>query len=380
MATIARFFPFANDQTLYGWGKLRYDTRRLRTYSPKMKTKIIVTLGPRCETEDVLREMTKAGMSMLRLNFSHATYEQYRRIAALVRKINKSAGTSIKVLLDLQGPRIRVGKIADEGMMLADGQVVKFCYASGATHCPAGVIPIDSKELHVDIKKGDPFFLANGDLELVVTKVKDGIIVTEVVKGGLLLSRKGINVPRTMLRSGGLTAKDIKDVKFGMKEGADYVALSFVQSAADVEKLRKVLGVKSKVQIISKIERGLALDNIDEIIRASDGIMVARGDLGIEVPIENLPIVQKNIVRHAHWHNKPAIIATQVLTSMIQHPHPTRAEVSDIANAIFDGADAIMLSDETTVGQYPIESVRMLHKVINRTEQYLANENFFDVM
>jgi pyruvate kinase len=196
-----------------------------------------------------------------------------------------------------------------------------------------------------------------------------------VLNGGILNSRKSINVPDTIIKKGGMTAKDIKDVKFGLKTGMDYIALSFVQSADDVKRLRRLLGKNNKVKIISKIERGVALKNIDKIIASSDMIMVARGDLGIETPIEELPIIQKNLVRHAHWHNRPVIIATQVMTSMIKNPHPTRAEVSDIANAVYDGADMIMLSDETTVGEYPLAAVKMLRKVIERTEYSMYKSN-----
>jgi pyruvate kinase len=236
-------------------------------------------------------------------------------------------------------------------------------------------IPIDSPDLYKDIKKGEPLFLCNGDIELLVTEVKNKVITAKVVHGGLLTSHKGINVPNTNIKKGGMTPKDIKDAKFGIKAGMDYVALSFVQTANDVLRLRHLLGRNSKVKIVSKIERGIALKNIDKIITASDIIMVARGDLGIEIPIEDLPIVQKNLIRHAHWHRKPTILATQVMTSMIKNPHPTRAEISDIANAVFDGSDMIMLSDETAVGDYPLEAIRTLKKVIKRTEDYIYRTN-----
>jgi pyruvate kinase len=196
----------------------------------------------------------------------------------------------------------------------------------------------------------------------------------EVIHGGVLSSNKGINVPDTNLKKGGLTLKDIKDLQFGLKVGVDYVGLSFVQTASDVIKLRRLIGKRKGVKIISKIERGIALKNIDKIILASDVIMIARGDLGIETPIEDLPIVQKNLVRQAHWNKRPAIIATQVMTSMIKNQNPTRAEVSDIANAVLDGADAVMLSDETAVGDYALAAVKMLRKVIVRTERYINKE------
>jgi pyruvate kinase len=205
----------------------------------------------------------------------------------------------------------------------------------------------------------------------MVIAVKSKTISAKVIHGGLLTSNKGINVPDTNMRKGGLTPKDIRDLKFGLKEGMEYVGLSFVQTANDVLALKKLIGKNKNVKIISKIERAIALKNIDRIIVVSDMIMIARGDLGIETPIEELPTVQKNLIRHAHWHRTPAIIATQVMTSMIKNQSPTRAEISDIANAVLDGADIIMLSDETAVGDYGLEAIKILKKVIDRTEDYV---------
>lgn len=346
-----------------------------------MKTKIITTIGPKSESPEIVRRMIDAGVDMFRFNFSHTAPEQFLRVAKAIRQAARESGKEVMIMQDLQGPRIRVGRLPDEGVMLADGQEIGFTV--GETELAKKLIKIDDKELFKDMRKGDPLFLANGSIELEVTAVKGGVIWCRVIQGGLLTSNKGVNVPGTSLKRGGLTAKDISDVKFALKtKQLDYVALSFVQSAEDVAKLRAVIrkeaGPKNKVKIISKIERGVALKDIDRIIFESDAIMFARGDLGIEVPVENLPIIQKNIVRHAHWHNTPVIIATQVLTSMITNQNPTRAEVSDISNAIFDRGDAVMLSDETAVGAYPIEAVKILKKVIRRTEEYLEKKNFFD--
>jgi pyruvate kinase len=253
---------------------------------------------------------------------------------------------------------------------MEEGGIYNFIFSS-EPHKKGGVIPIDNKELHLDIKKNQPLFLCNGEIELVVTAVKGKNITAKVIHGGLLTSNKGINVPDTNMRKGGLTPKDVKDLNFGLKVGVEYVGLSFVQTATDVLKLRKLIGKNKNVKIISKIERAIALKNIDKIIIVSDMIMIARGDLGIETPIEELPLVQKNLIRHAHWHRTPAIIATQVMTSMIKSQSPTRAEISDIANAVLDGADIVMLSDETAVGDHALAAVKMLKKVINRTEQYV---------
>ncbi len=336
-----------------------------------MNTKIVATVGPKTESEKDLLALINAGVDMVRVNFSHASYDQYKRIKSIIDSYNKKHKEHyVSLMLDLQGPRIRVGKMPEDGIMLHVDEVHKFTY-SKLPYKQGGIIPIGNPDLYKYMKKGEALFLCNGAIELIVTEVKNKVISAKVIIGGVLSSNKGINVPNTNIKKGGMTAKDLEDVKFGLKAGMDYVALSFVQTEDDVNHLRKMLGKNSKVKIISKIERGIALANIDKIIMASDVIMVARGDLGIEVPIEDLPIVQKNLIRHSHWHEKPAILATQVMTSMIKNPHPTRAEISDIANAVFDGADMVMLSDETTVGDYCTEAVRTLKKVIKRTEEYL---------
>lgn len=339
-----------------------------------MTTKIIATIGPKTDSPQKLLGLLAAGVDIVRVNFSHATYEQYKSIRSTINSYNKREKASVSLMLDLQGPRIRVGVMPEGGLILEEKKTYKFAY-SLAPYKMGGIIPIDNIDLCLDIKKGEPLFLCNGEIELLVKDIKNKVITAQVITGGLLSSKKGINVPYTHIKKGGLTPKDIKDVKFGLKVGMDYVALSFVQTEDDVMRLRQILGKKSKVKIISKIERGIALHNIDKIIAASDLIMVARGDLGIEVPIEDLPIIQKNLVRHAHWHDKPAIIATQVMTSMIKNAHPTRAEISDIANAVFDGGDMVMLSDETAVGDHPVAAIKTLRKVLDRAERYIYKAN-----
>lgn len=339
-----------------------------------MNTKIIATIGPKTESPEDLRSLLDEGVEMVRINFSHATYEQYARVKKLLDAYNKENKREVKIMLDLQGPRIRVGNMPEGGINLEEGERYSFIFKKGGVY-KKGIIPIDNSELYLDIKKGEPLYLANGEIELKVIDIKKGFINGVVVRGGLLTSHKGINVPYTNMKRGGLTLKDIRDVKFGLSVGADYVALSFVQTREDVEKLRKIISKKKGVKLISKIERAIALRNIDQIIQASDAIMIARGDLGIEVPIEELPIVQKYLVKFAHWHDKPTIIATQIMTSMIKNSHPTRAEISDIANAVLDGGDMVMLSDETTIGDHPFAAVRILKKVVSRTEKYLDKEN-----
>ena len=328
-----------------------------------MRTKIIITIGPKSEDAETLKPLLTAGVDIIRVNFSHASQEQYKRVRKIISEHNKNAEKQVGMLLDLQGPRIRVGKMPAGGIELSEDEVYDFSY-SKKPYEVGGIIPIDNEDLSQDMKKGHPLFLCNGEIELEVTKVFGKVITGRVIHGGILTSNKAINVPDTNMRKGGLTPKDIKDLNFGLKAGVEYIGLSFVQTASDITKLKKLLGKQSKVRIIAKIERGIALRNIDRIINASDFIMIARGDLGIETPIEDLPIVQKDLIRHAHWHSTPAIIATQVMTSMIKSPVPTRAEVSDIANAVLDGADAIMLSDETSIGDYGLAAVKMLIKVI----------------
>ncbi|MDD4901757.1 MAG: pyruvate kinase [Patescibacteria group bacterium] len=339
-----------------------------------MKQKIIATIGKKTESYEMLKALTLAGMDIARINFSHATYEQWNDIREKLKKIKEETGKDVKMMMDLQGPRIRVGVLPHE-LHLNENEV--YCFSSRDADIEKKEIPIDHEELVDDVKLGDPFYLSNGSIEMNVTEIKDKKICARVERGGFLASRKGINVPKTHLSGGGFTPKDAEDAKFGAENGADFICLSFVQTPDDVRNLKNLLGDK-KIPVIAKIERANALDVIDDIIKNSDGIMVARGDLGIEVPYEDLPIIQKDLIRHAHWHEKPAIVATEMLASMSEKPKPTRAEVADVANAIFDGADAVMLSDETAVGNYPIEAVTVMHKVVDRTDNFFNTTNYFD--
>lgn len=344
--------------------------------APTLKTRIIATIGPKSDSKEIVRALVEAGMDIARMNFSHCTPDEYRKRQRDLKDAAKATKRTVKIMLDLQGPRIRVGKLPVEGVVIAEGKTYTFTTKAGIY--TGGAIQITDPYLHADVKPGDPMFLTSGEMELIITKVRGHEFQAKAVRGGTLFSNKGVNVPKTKLTTSGLTKKDVKDVAFGLKAGVDFIALSFVQSAKDVERLRKLIGPKSKIQIISKIERPIALTNIDEIIQASDGIMVARGDLGVELPMEELPIVQKHLIRHTHWHGKPVIVATQMMMSMVNHPTPTRAEVSDIANAIFEGADGVMLSDETAAGSYPVKAVATMHRIAARAERYMSRENFFD--
>lgn len=341
-----------------------------------MDSKIIVTIGPKSEDFDTLKAMIKNGVDIIRLNFSHASYEQYDRVKESLDKINQELNTDVKILFDLQGPRIRVGKLEHE-IQMTEGDIYTFMHNKG--NIDNMEIPIDDLDLINDLKIDDPLFIDSEKLELRITEIDllNHKFLAKVERGGLLFSRKGINVPKTVLNRDILTAKDLLDIEFAKKVKPAFIAASFVQNSEDILKLKRKVKDDS-IKIMAKIERGIALENIDSIIRVSDCIMIARGDLGIEVPLEDLPIIQKNLIRHAHWHNKPAIVATQMMTSMIDHYRPTRAEVSDVANAIFDGADALMLSDETAAGSYPVETVSMMNRIINKTNEYFRNRNYFE--
>jgi len=334
-----------------------------------MHKKIIATIGPSSESYEVIEKLVEKGLDIARMNFSHCTYDEYKTRKINFAKADKKFKRKTLILQDLRGPRIRVGEIPNGSRELKVGEVITF---STKTKNDAQIIYIDDPYLHADIKKGESIYLANGEMKLIVHKTQGDKIIAEVTRGGILYSRKAVNTPHTKLTTSGLTDKDIKDLKFGMKEGADYVAISFVQNASDVLKLRKLL--KNKSRIISKIETALALKNIDEIIQASDAIMIGRGDLGVEIAEEKLPFIQKDLIRQAAWHGKGSIVATQMLLSMINNPKPTRAEVSDVANAILDGADAVMLSDETASGKYPVKSFETLSKVTKYAENYLFHK------
>lgn len=334
-----------------------------------MKTKIIATIGPSSDSYEIIEKLVEQGLNIARFNFSHCTFDEFRDRSAKVKKAAAKLKKEVFILQDLQGPRIRVGEIPGGSRKLKDGDSVIF---STKLKNDPEIIFIDEPYLHADIKADELIYLANGDMELVVKKVQGNKIHTEVIRGGILYSRKGVNLPHTKLTTSGLTAKDVKDVKFGLQEGVDYVAISFVQTAEDVLKLKKI--VKDKAKVVAKIETAMALKNIDSIIQVSDAIMVARGDLGIEVAEEKLPFIQKNIIRQAAWHGKASITATQMLLSMKESPRPTRAEVSDIANAVLDGTDGVMLSDETASGKYPVQALETLVKVARQAERYYFNK------
>jgi pyruvate kinase len=334
----------------------------------KRKAKIVATIGPASQSEDVLEKLIRAGMDVARMNFSHGTHEEHEQRIAMIRRVADRMGVSVGILQDLQGPKIRVGELA-EPVHLAEGEKVML-YATGAQvpDDPHTLIPVDFRQLFDSVRTGDPLLLDDGRLRLEVESVKDRCCLTaRVVIGGSLTSHKGINLPGIRLRISGFTEKDEADLDFGLSQGVDAVAVSFVRTVEDVKKVRYAMERfahgKRIPLLIAKLEKPEALDNLDAILEIVDGVMVARGDLGVELPPESVPVKQKHIIRTANRRAKLVITATQMLESMISNPLPTRAEASDVANAIFDGTDAIMLSAETAIGKYQVEAAHKMDRI-----------------
>lgn len=329
------------------------------------KTKTICTIGPACNTPETLEKLVFNGMDFARFNFSHAHYDQFKIDRDNIVSFAKKHGKTVKIIMDLQGPRMRVGVLPEEGIELKEGETRVF----STNPDNKDAIFINDEYLHETIEPGHPIYLANGDMELLVKEVNGNDLITKVIRGGILHSRKGVNVPETNVKTPSITDKDLKDIEFGKNENVDYIAMSFVKNADDVRQMRKLLE-GSNIKIIAKIEIKMAIKNLDEIIQEVDAVMVARGDLGIELPLEQLPLVQKDMIRRCIAFRKPAIVATQMLMSMVNHHRPTRAEVSDVANAVLDGASLCMLSDETAFGNYPVHALEYLVKTIKTVEQF----------
>ncbi len=332
------------------------------------RTKIVATVGPACESEEMLLALMEAGADVFRLNFSHGDQAGKAVLIQRLRDISRRRQQAVAILADLQGPKIRTGCMQGGELPLTTGQEVIITTREmlGAN----GVIPTSYQNLPGDVKPGDPILLDDGQLELLVLAVGSDEVHCRVVIGGILKDRKGINLPGAQVSIPAMTEKDLDDLRFCMTQEIDYVALSFVRQAADVIELKNILyQKKSELRIISKIEKPQAVDDFDAILEASDGIMVARGDLGVEMSPEKVPLIQKRIIRKCNEAGKPVITATQMLESMIQNPRPTRAETSDVANAILDGTDAIMLSGETAAGKYPIEAVSLMVRVASDVDQ-----------
>ncbi|AMQ17987.1 pyruvate kinase [Thermococcus peptonophilus] len=336
---------------------------------PGQKTKIIATLGPASLNEKTITAMVRAGMSVARINFAHGDLKQHEKSIKLVRRVSERLNRPVAILGDLPGVKIRVGEIEGGSVTLRRWQTVTLTTRDVIGN--EAVIPVEFKDFPKLVSKGDVIYLSDGFIALRVEEVQEQDVVCKVLVGGTLFSRKGINIPKARLAIEAITKKDLEFLEFSLEHGVDAVGISFVGSAYDILKARRFIEERNgRLFLIAKIERPDAVRNFDEILRAADGVMVARGDLGVEMPIEKLPILQKKLIYKANCTGKPVITATQMLESMTHEKLPTRAEVTDVANAILDGTDAVMLSEETAVGKYPVETVRMMAKIAKTTEAY----------
>lgn len=331
------------------------------------KTKIVATVGPASNNKEMLRALAKEGVDVFRLNFSHGKHEDHLKVINFVREINQEMGTHIALLQDLQGPKIRVNDV-EPGTEINAGESITITTRELLGN--REIVSTSYKNLPNDVKAGDMILIDDGKIELKVTEVRDIDVICKVIYGGPLKSKKGINLPFTKVSAPSLTEKDLADLEFGLQHNLDWVALSFVRKAQDIDELRAILNKhNSTTRIVAKIEKPEALENIDSIIAATDAVMVARGDLGVEIWMEEVPMVQKMLVEKCNNAAKPVIVATQMMESMIENPRPTRAETNDVANAVMDGADALMLSAETAAGKYPIEVIRSMVRTINSVEK-----------
>lgn len=336
------------------------------------RTKIVCTIGPASESPEMLEALIRAGMDVARLNFSHGTYDEHKQRIDRIREAARRVGKHVGIMLDIKGPKIRTGKIQGGQAELKDGATIVLT-VDPLEYGTAERVSISYEGLVEDVYPGAPIRIDDGLIGLVVERVEGRDIVCRVTNGGILRDRKGINVPGVTLRIPGVTEKDAADIRFGIEQGVDFIAASFVRKAADVLEVRRLLEEQDyHADIIAKIETQEGLDRLAEIVEVADGIMVARGDLGVEVPTEEVPLAQKRMIALCNAAGKPVITATQMLDSMQRNPRPTRAEASDVANAIFDGTDAIMLSGETAAGRYPLEAVRTMAQIAERAERALA--------
>ena len=332
------------------------------------KTKIVCTLGPATNSEEMITRLIKGGMNVGRLNFSHGTHENHRTMIQTIRKVATKLDKPIPILQDLQGPKLRVGKIKSGLVELKKGNTISI--TNNDILGDETIISTTYKHLPDDVKPGDTILLDDGLIQLKVKEKKSNQILCQILEGGKLSDNKGINLPGVAISQPSFTKKDLQDLLFGIKHGVDMVAISFVRSPDDVMKVKDIIKEHNKdILVIAKLEKPEAIRHVEEIIDSSDGVMIARGDLGVELPLQKVPSLQKNIIRMAIQKGKPVITATQMLESMRHNSRPTRAEVSDVANAIFDGTDAVMLSAETATGNYPVTTVKTMAKIISEAEQ-----------
>ena len=335
------------------------------------KTKIICTMGPSTDKGDVMEQLVREGMDVARFNFSHGPHDEQRGRIQKLRELRKKYDRPVAALLDTKGPEIRLGCFKDGKVSLEEGQIFTFTNKDieGTNEC----VSITYKELYKDVQPGGHILVDDGLVDLEVQDISGKDIVCKVINAGVIGDRKGVNVPGANLKMPFISKKDHDDLLFGIQEGFDFVAASFTRTANDIREVRKILKENGgeEIQIIAKIENQQGVDNIDEIIEAADGIMIARGDMGVEIPPEYVPVIQQKIIQKVYTAGKPVITATQMLDSMISHPRPTRAEATDVANAVYDGTSAIMLSGETAMGKYPVEALKMMAQICETSEQYL---------
>jgi pyruvate kinase len=334
------------------------------------KTKIVATLGPASSDKEILRQMFQAGVNVCRLNFSHGSYEDHSSVIKTIRELNDETGFNVAILADLQGPKIRTNEMENNGVELINGTEVTI--VTDKIIGTAQRFSINYPKLPQDVKPGERILLDDGKLALEVVST-DGKkeFIAKVIHGGILSSKKGVNFPNTSISMPSLTEKDLEDLNFALENNVDWIGLSFVRSARDIIELKHIiLDKKGKAKVIAKIEKPEAIEDIDNIIQESDGLMVARGDLGVEIPYQNVPIIQKMLINKSIIHAKPIIVATQMMESMITNISPTRAEVNDVANAVLDGADAVMLSGETSVGKFPVEVIKTMANIVMEMEKF----------
>ncbi len=343
------------------------------------KTKLICTIGPASDSPDKLERLIQNGMTVARLNFSHGTHADHQEKMRLIREISGRMQRPVAILQDLCGPKIRVGEVPGEGICLSPGQL--FVLTSEAVPAGPDRVSVSYQDLHRDVKLGDRILLSDGLMELVVERVNGRDILCRVVTGGLLTSHKGVNLPTRSLALSSFTEKDEVDLLFGLSQGVDVVALSFVRTDEDIKRVKALMHRQgASVPVIAKIEKHEAIVNIDAIIAAADALMVARGDLGVEIPPETVPGIQKMVVARASAAGKPVIIATQMLRSMVDAPRPTRAEAADVANAVYDGADAVMLSEETATGAFPDQAAAFMSRIAASAEKDFHHERYLGLL
>jgi pyruvate kinase len=340
------------------------------------RAKIVATLGPASNSEPVFRDLVRAGVDVARLNFSHGTHEEKLALIKMIRKVSREEGKPLCILGDLQGPKIRTGKLKDgQAVLLTAGE--RLTITAREVPGNASLVGTTFKTLAENVEQGSRILLSDGLIELRVHEVLGDDVVCEIINGGMLGEHKGINLPGIPVRVPSLTEKDAEDLEFALKAGVDAIAVSFVRTAEDVRLVRnRVTALGGETWIIAKLEKPQAIEHLDAILTAADAIMVARGDLGVEIPPEMVPAIQKHIIRRASEFRKPVITATQMLESMIENPRPTRAEVSDVANAVYDGTDAVMLSGESAVGKYPVETVSMMARIVADAERNIKEQNY----